>query len=116
MLINSIWHFSSSNFSRVFISRIIFDYWLFIVDKCETRQTIAFLLQVVVQSIQDPTQFVLADYRYISAPSVLETRFNSAGTGLSITFDQPTDQGGAVAAQFDCGTVVQVLMFAYRFF
>ncbi len=64
----------------------------------------------MLQSMQDPTQSVTANYRYISSPGVLETRFNTAGTGLTLTFDQPTDRAGSIAAQVDCGTVVQVLL------
>ncbi len=70
----------------------------------------------MLQSIQDPTQSVTADYRYISSPGVLETRFNSAGTGLTITFDQPTDRAGASAAQVDCGLVIQVPKHLFCFY
>jgi hypothetical protein len=54
---------------------------------------------------------VTSDYRYISSPGVLESRFNSAGTGFAITFDQPTDRAGANAAQVDCGTVIEVTLY-----
>ena len=65
--------------------------------------------QVTLQNVQDPTQSVTADYRYIATPGVLEARFNSPGTGLTITFDQPTDRAGATKADV-CDNVIKVLL------
>jgi hypothetical protein len=64
--------------------------------------------QVLLQSTQDSSQSVTTSYRYISAPVVVAARFDSTGTGLSITFDQGTDRAGVATSQIDCGFVIQV--------
>ena len=65
-------------------------------------------MQVYLQSTQDSSQTITATYRYISAPVVLEARFNTAGTSIIITFDQGTDKAGVTTAQIECGYVIQV--------
>jgi len=65
-------------------------------------------VQVLIQSTQDSSQSVTTSYRYISAPVVVAARFESTGTGLSITFDQGTDMAGVATSQIDCGFVIQI--------
>ena len=62
-----------------------------------------------MESVENTFLSASSSFTFLQAPLVEECRFNAASAGITVTFDQPTDQAGARSVQVECSVVIQAI-------